>query len=326
MKPQELVLVPKYRYAKPFDLVRTVQGNVSDIKALQIQSPAQVRKSLNLITAALNPNPFFWGGDSTGWVATNGTFAVVSDPPAGASFGYAGLYTNNGSAVGYVAESNSTFKASPIQQYQVTCLVYSASGSVVLGFNWYNAFLGTVTGPTNPTISVTANTWTTISATIAAPLGTAIGCPLIGPSAADGSTLYIQAITVIPVAIPGAWTDLRSLLLNSFTAGGAGQYPPQCRLTPDGEVEVYGTIKLPTTYTGVPWGTLPVGYRPLTYTIQVTLFAIESNGTSTLQTTPSMTIDTGGNMQLRNMPTGLATTIMFIHTRFPLDSSGLILT
>lgn len=85
----------------------------------------------------LNPNPYFWGGDGSGWAALNGTFAVVTGGllPAGSPYTYAGQYVSNGTA-GSMRESGGPFPAGLNQQYLITAWVYTtgvASGSQMSG-------------------------------------------------------------------------------------------------------------------------------------------------------------------------------------------------
>src|SRR6266581_5110437 len=98
------------------------------MRQLQIQSPGLVRKNLNQVTAALNQNPFFWGGDATGWTGYNGTFAVVSDPPDPAPYPYAGLFTISTAGVGAAAEESGAYHlVVPGQQYLLSAWVYTSA-------------------------------------------------------------------------------------------------------------------------------------------------------------------------------------------------------
>jgi len=123
-------------------------------------------------------------------------------------------------------------------------------------------------------------------------------------------------------AISEVWHDLRPLL-NSFVGTNAGKYPPQFQVDARGYVNVFGTVKLPAAYGSVTWATLPAAYRPASNPMDFPL-AIESNGTSNLVTTPLLQIDTGGNMQFKNMPTGLSGAFVDVDVSFPLESTGLI--
>lgn len=74
----------------------------------------------------LNPNPYFWGGDGTGWAGVNGTFSVVTGGllPAGSPYTYAGKFVSSGAA-GDMEESGGAFPVTPNQQYLVTAWVYT---------------------------------------------------------------------------------------------------------------------------------------------------------------------------------------------------------
>lgn len=93
----------------------------------------------------LNPNPYFMGGDTSGWTAVNGSFALATGAglPAGSPFAYAGKYTG-GPVAGYMAESGGQFAITPGQQFLITAWVYSTgqvspaslSGSGSLRTSW----------------------------------------------------------------------------------------------------------------------------------------------------------------------------------------------
>lgn len=123
-------------------------------------------------------------------------------------------------------------------------------------------------------------------------------------------------------AVQETWHDLRPLL-NSFVGTNAGKYPPQYQVDARGFVNIFGTVKLPASYGSVVWQTLPAAYSPASNPMYFPI-AIESNGTSNLVTTPLLQIDTAGNMQFKNMPTGLSGAFVDINVSFPLESTGLI--
>lgn len=324
--------MPIYQKAKPFDIVDTILKHDKAIKALKIQNSAQVRKQVNQQVGTVNQNPYFWGLDPTGWTAINGTFSAVSDPPAGAAYPYAGKYVNNGASIGFLTQQNGLFVANAVQVYKLTAWVYPTSASVVLGFNWFNGFLGSVTGPTNPTFALTANAWSRISVSLQSPAGTVYGCPIVGPSAADGSTVWAQAMEVTITSTPGSWNDMRPLS-NSFVGSVTGQYPPQYRLNPDGTVEVVGWIQFPSAggpnFNSVTFATLPAAYRPNSnagHRWPITLSTNATGQVSGTVFTPNVQIDTSGNLQFHNCPiSAMASNVANIAGRFPLDSSGLIL-
>jgi hypothetical protein len=319
--------MPTYRKAKPFDIVDTIFQHGKAIKSLQVQNSAQVRKQLNQIVGSLNNNAYFWGLDPTGWAAVNGTFTTVSDPPAGARFPYAAKYVNNGVGIGNLIQSSGYFGSQAFQQYNVSAWVNSSGSSVQIGLSWLNGFLGTVTGPTNPTFAVTPGNWTFLQATLIAPATSVVAAPFIGPPTADGSTIYAQAITAVAVAQPGGWNDLRPLS-NSFVGTVAGQYPPQYRLNSDGTVDIAGYVQTPSgatsNYNTLTFATLPAGFRPGSNAGHK--WPITDATNFTLVGIPSVQVDTGGNLQFHNLPTtGFGSHLLGIYGRFPLDSSGLIL-
>jgi hypothetical protein len=76
----------------------------------------------------LNANPYFMGGDTSGWTAVNGSFSLATGAglPAGSPFAYAGKYAG-GATAGDMEESLGQFAITPGQQYLVTAWVYSTA-------------------------------------------------------------------------------------------------------------------------------------------------------------------------------------------------------
>jgi len=315
--------MPRYQHAQTFDIVRSVRGAQNDIRSLQIQNAGVVRKSLNQSASAINYNPYFWGMDDTGWnVAGGGTFAVVSDPPDPAPFPYAGLYVNDAVTAGAMATSSAVHPVVARQQYMIQAWVNSSGTAVQIGADWYNSAMGVVTGPTNPTVTVTPNTWTPIQAIISAPAGAAFANPRIGVATATGDIMYVQSVTTMPSNIPGVWNDMRPLL-NSFVGTIAGQYPPQYRLSADGYVDVAGWLKTPPTtgnYNAVNFFNIASGFRPTTGPHSWLVTGVADGAAS-----PKVSVDASGNFFLNFLPASLAQTTISIYGRYPLDSSGLIL-
>jgi hypothetical protein len=166
----------------------------------------------------LNPNPYFQGGDSTGWSAFNGTFAVTATPPAGAPYTYAGVYVNNGVSSGAMEESAGTFPVQLSTQYLVTAWVYSSVTTVQLGFDWQSSTHGYVSTSTQ-NFTVTANTWTQITTVQTSPAsGVAYGYARLGDASADSATIYGQAITVLP-QVPGTLVQAGTITATQIAAG-----------------------------------------------------------------------------------------------------------
>jgi hypothetical protein len=118
-------------------------------------------------------------------------------------------------------------------------------------------------------------------------------------------------------------------LLNSFVGTISGQYPPQYRFAGDGYVDVAGYIQTPSgaasNYNGVTFFTAPTAYRPNSnggHQWTVT----GANLVSGTAAPPEVKIDTSGNFQLHFIPTtAFGSVVIGIYGRYPLDSSGLIL-
>lgn len=180
-------------------LVKNMNGFPTD------QNDGQV--ILDSAAIPLNSNNYFAGGSSTGWVGFNGTFSVVPNPPAGATYPYAGLFTITSAGSGAaMEESGASFTALPNQSYQVTALVWTAQTTCVIGFDWQNSSHGYISTSTQ-TITVTPNTWTQVTASnLTAPVGTAFAYPRIAPTDGNGNSIYAQAVLAtanIAVGYPG---------------------------------------------------------------------------------------------------------------------------
>lgn len=128
--------------------------------------------------------------------------------------------------------------------------------------------------------------------------------------------------TAASPAIGETWKDLRPLQ-NSFVGTIAGRYPPQFRKTADGTIEVEGYVQLPATYNGVTFANVPAAYRPGSNSGWKGPCFCETNPTSNLGS-PNVQVDTAGNLQLHNLGTGLAGTIVSISMRYPLNNTGTI--
>ncbi len=319
--------MPRYQQAATFDLVRSVKNIQVSLKQLQIQSPGSVRKNLNQVTASLGQNGYFWGGDTTGWVGLNGTFAVVSDPPAGATYPHAGMYVNDGVTVGGGAmeSANAPFPVTPLQQYLVTALVNSSLGSVQLGFDWQDSTHSFLAGPTNQTFTVVANTWTQLSAIQTAPLTAAYAYPRVGTPNADSSTTFAQAVSVTPVCVPGLWQDMRPLS-NSFVGTITNELPPQYRLNADGTVEVAGAIQLPAAgaYNGITFFTFPAGYRSLRFYSWPVVQVGGAMSTDSNVGSPRSYTDSTGILQVFGISPAINSSVVRIGGRYPVNSPGLI--
>lgn len=164
----------------------------------------------------LNPNPYFWGGDDTGWIAQNGTFSVTSSPPTGAPFEYAGLLTANATTPN-VLINNGAFQAVPGQQYLITAWVYSSFATISVGFNWQLGGSYVSTGAS--TLTVTPDTWTPVSVVKTAPAsGINRGLPLFATSGGNGATLYVQAATAFP-QVPGSLIQAGTVTAAQIAAG-----------------------------------------------------------------------------------------------------------
>jgi hypothetical protein len=156
---------------------------------------------------ALNPNPYFLGGTTSGWVAEGGgVFNVTNTIPAASPYFWAGFYTGSSHAI----QSGSKFAAVAGAQYYVTAFVNAtATGSpdANIGFGWWNSS-GTRLTDTVTTVTISDGTWQQISAVATAPAGAVAGAPRIG---IPNGSVYFQAVIVFS-QIPGSLIEAGSVV------------------------------------------------------------------------------------------------------------------
>jgi hypothetical protein len=162
----------------------------------------------------LNPNPYFWGGDATGW--TGGTLVSGGILPAGSPYTYALTGT-----APTIAESGQPFPVTAStmtasNQLLVTAWVYSASTTVHLGFEWFNNGAAATPSSTTSPVTVTANTWTPVSAVITVPVATLNqAAPVVFTSS---GALYVEAVTCLP-QVPGGLIQAGTIQAAQIAAG-----------------------------------------------------------------------------------------------------------
>jgi hypothetical protein len=164
----------------------------------------------NSAGSALNPNPFFNGGDLTGWFVTNGTLSAAT-PPAGApgAAQFAAKVVST-SANCLISGSTAPFPVTPGQPYAMTAWVYNPGGSAVnvaLGFNWTS---GTVT------VSVSPGTWVPVTTVQTCPGGVTSAYQVIGPTG-SGVTLYVLG-AVAAGQVPGQLLAANSVAAQQIAA------------------------------------------------------------------------------------------------------------
>jgi hypothetical protein len=299
--------VPRYQQAQPFDFIRSVKNLQRAVQTLQVQSPALTKKSLNQISTALNANPYFWGGDSTGWIASNGTLNIASDPPASSPYPYAALFVITASGVGAALnESSLPFAVVPTQQYLITAQINTPSASVTFGVDWLDsthAFISTST----QSITVSPNTWTQITTAVTAPSGAAFAYPRIAPTDGVGNYIYAEAITaqLTTAAYQPASNPLTVETWHSVTLPSSGGFSGTIRvkLAPFPgfgilDVQVRWTGTTGTTYSA---GSLPsAAYYPTTGTTR--FYNISYGGAPNSDSLGSVNIPSSGAIQIFTAP------------------------
>lgn len=198
-------------------LERNTSGVASTASSQASAVPSSLTASLIGPLGVLNANPYFTGGDGTGWAGVSGTFSVSNSPPAGSPFPYAGLFTITTGGVGAAAkESGAPFNAVPGVQYLLTAWVYTAQTSVVLGFDWQNSSHALLSSGTT-SVTVPANTWTLATVVLTSPSSTAYAVPRIAPADGAGHALYFESILALP-QVPGSLIQAGTITATQIAA------------------------------------------------------------------------------------------------------------
>lgn len=223
-------------------------GVAGYVSASSIQS---LNASLIGNLGVLNANPYFWGGDGTGWSGFDGTFAVTNTPAAGAPYTYAGVFTSNGTAGGAMEESGQKFPAVVNTQYQIVAWVYSSTTSLNIGFDW--TLNGTYVSTTTTSVTIPASTWTQVTTVVTSPVsGINGGYPRIGPTtASSGLVVQAQAILALP-QVPGVLIQAGTITAAQIAAGVVVAGIVNGTLIEGAQFVGYGTTGEVLLYTGTP--------------------------------------------------------------------------
>jgi hypothetical protein len=276
-------------------------------------APHAVTASMLGYLGLLNANPYFLGGDATGWSAINGTFAVVT-PPTGIPFSYAGQYVNNGVTAGYMNEDNQAFPVILNQEYAVSAWVYTTTGDVVLGFDWLLS-TGGVSSSSNQEFTIPVNTWTQITTVqTLTDLNAVSGAPTVGSNDLGGTT-YACAILCFP-QVPGSLIQAGTVTALQIIAGtivggivdGTGINAQSMSLNP-GPLLMYGQAgQTFVTLSGAGNWTCPAGVTSVSVFAQAAGGGINSNyncgaGGGESAGDPSVAV-TPTNLYAYSVPTG----------------------
>jgi hypothetical protein len=190
----------------------------------------------------LNPNGFFAGGSSSGWVTNScsltvvGTSGAATALPAGGPTGYGALVTANGGSSVSITERATLADLFPVigsQAYNISLLVYypSAAHTVEIGINWRDATNTLISTGTSFT-AVSAGTWTALSGLFTAPSNAVYGAAIagLGGTPANGDTVYFAGIVAWQGAVSVASTNT---LLPLWTTS-AGAFPFDIAVSPQG--------------------------------------------------------------------------------------------
>jgi hypothetical protein len=196
-----------------------VSAEVSGVPSAVLFSP--VTASEIGYIGVLNANPYFTGGDITGWIAgggTPGTVSVVNTQPAGSPYAYALQMVSNVTGGGDAYEPGPpAFPAIPSTQYMVTGLFYTPGTSVNLGLSFL--LNGVWVSDVHNTVTVTPNTWTQVTTVVTAPSSGINGAgPMFStPGQSSQYTMYGQAITALP-QVPGGLIQAGTITATQLAA------------------------------------------------------------------------------------------------------------
>jgi hypothetical protein len=224
----------------------TVSTEVSGVPSTILISP--VTASAIGYIGVLNANPYFTGGDATGWAQRTGgagaAVSVVNTQPAGSPYAYALKLVSDASGVGNAWEPGPP--AFPVvlgSQYMVTGLFYTPGTSVNLGLSFLSA--GSWVIDDINTFTVTPNTWTQLTSVVTAPSSGVDSAGPVFTTAGQSSsyTMYGQAVTALP-QVPGSLVQAGTITATQIAAGtvSAGII--------NGTTVDAATIEISTTYTG----------------------------------------------------------------------------
>lgn len=237
-------------------IAENVAGNMSAPSAQgSAVASAIPPNNLTALTASLlgnvgvlNANPYFWGGDPTGWNAFNGNFSVTATPAAGAPYKYAGVFglTTSGGAA---EESSVPFGAIKSTQYLLTAWVFSSTSSVNIGFDWQDSS-GAYLSTTIQTITVTPSTWTQVTTVQTSDAAAAAGYARLSPVTVSG-TLQFQGVLVLP-QVPGTLVQAGTITATQIASGIVVAGIVNGTLVEGARFVGFGTTGEVLMYTGTP--------------------------------------------------------------------------
>lgn len=133
--------------------------------------------------------------------------------------------------------------------------------------------------------------------------------------------MFMNAANNLPVAnsAPETWHDLRPLV-NSFVGTNANEWPPQFRVSSDGDLELFGAVQLPAAggYNGITWQTLPVGYRVTRFSSIPVVQLGGAMSTNNTGGSPRLFTDSTGVLQFGGISPAINSTIIRFSGRIPL--------
>lgn len=198
----------------------SVSTEVSGVPQTALISP--VTASEIGYIGVLNQNPYFTGGDGSGWISggsPEGAVSVVNTQPAGSPYAYALKLVASSTGTGTAREQGPP--AFPVvlgNQYLVTGLFYTPGTAVDLGLSFLLA--GSWVSDVTQTLPITPNTWTQLTAVITAP---ASGVDSAGPVFSTDAqvatyTMYGAAVTALP-QVPGGLIQAGTITAVQIAAG-----------------------------------------------------------------------------------------------------------
>lgn len=192
-------------------------GAIAD-GGVQPSNIAALTASLIGNVGPLNANPYFTGGDTSGWTAQGGTLTATDTPPAGCPTPYAARYANTAGGSGNMSQYYSPFLVTPGEQVQVSAWVWTPTGTADFGADWL--LDGTYVSYTDMQATVPASTWTHAGAVLTVPAGVNQCGIFLDGYDSTAYTMYATVITASP-QVPGTLIEAASVTDAQMAAGAA---------------------------------------------------------------------------------------------------------
>lgn len=193
---------------------------------------------------ALNPNPFFNGGDLTGWTSASATLTATASGPGGAPGAPAYVALLAATAPnGLMNGSTNAFPVTAGQPYAMTAWAYNPGGgpiTVEIGFNWAGGL---------QSFTVPAGVWTPLT-TVSNAVSTGTAYQVI-ELPASGTSAYVSG-AVAAGQVSGQLLAADTVTANQIAAGIVLAGVVNGTIVEGAQVVAYGTNGEVLVYSGTP--------------------------------------------------------------------------